>query len=377
MKKLFRLSVMLLSALLMGICTACENNGPDLPGSGDEPLMPANPNAACRGFYLLNEGVWGANKATLDYFDYTTGFYANDVFAKNNPAIVGQLGDNGVDIQQYGSKIYVLLNGSNLVEIMDAHTAKHITAVEIPNVRSVCFAEGKAYFSSYAGKLLPTGVQEGYVVEMDTLTFALERTAPVGRQPEGLAVYNDKLYVANSGGYTADNYDNTISVIDMATFQPVDTIEVAINLQYLFFATDGTLYVSSRGNYMDIKPSVCLVDVATRTIKKVLDCNMSSVSVVKNNAYVMDFSYGATSVRFWTIDLQKQELSEAAFGSKIAAHNILYPYALAVHPVTGDVLVTDAVDFVTPGMLYYFDAQGNLLWKKIAGDIPGHILFLH
>jgi hypothetical protein len=47
-----------------------------------------------------------------------------------------------------------------------------------------------------------------------------------------------------------------------------------------------------------------------------------------------------------------------------------------VHPTVGDIIITDASDFVTPGMLFYCNADGQLLWKHTTGDIPGSVAFL-
>ena len=47
-------------------------------------------------------------------------------------------------------------------------------------------------------------------------------------------------------------------------------------------------------------------------------------------------------------------------------------YGLIVHPVTGDIFVMDATNYVSSGWLFSFDAQGNFKWKVSTGDIPGH-----
>lgn len=47
------------------------------------------------GFYQLNEGNMGMNRATIDYFDYTTGYYTRDIFSERNPTIVKELGGCG------------------------------------------------------------------------------------------------------------------------------------------------------------------------------------------------------------------------------------------------------------------------------------------
>ena len=214
--------------------TSCRGDYPVIPPT-ETPINDTLKSTTIAGFYLLNEGNMGSNKATLDYYDYTTRVYTKNIFAATNPNVVAELGDVGNDLKIYGNKLYAVINCSNLVEIMDARTAKHLGMVEIANCRYIAFSGDKAYVSSYAGpvQLNPNRDQIGYIAEIDTATFQITRTVTVGYQPEELAVVNGKLYVANSGGYRYPNYDKTVSVIDLATFTEIKQIPVAINLHRL------------------------------------------------------------------------------------------------------------------------------------------------
>ena len=179
------------------------------------------------GFYLLNEGNMGSNKATLDYYDYTTGTYTRN------------------------SRLWAVINCSNKVEVMDAATARRIGQVDIANCRYIRFHEGYAYVTSYAGPVVikPDYEQRGFVAKIDTATLQIVDTCLVGFQPDELEIADGKIYVANSGGYMVPNYENTVSVIDLNTFREVRRIPVAINLHHLRADRHGQLWVSSRGDY--------------------------------------------------------------------------------------------------------------------------------
>jgi DNA-binding beta-propeller fold protein YncE len=56
--------------------------------------------------------------------------------------------------------------------------------------------------------------------------------------------------------------------------------------------------------------------------------------------------------------------------------DILIPYAVALNPITKDIYVTDAKDYVSPGRLYCFDRYGVKKWDVRTGDIPAHFAFL-
>lgn len=216
------------------------------------------------GFYQLNEGNMGMNRATIDYFDYTTGYYTRDIFSERNPTIVKELGDVGNDIKIYGNKVYAVINCSNYIEVFDVHTAIHVKEIRVPNCRYMAFNGGKAYISSYSGPVeINPNAEKGFVAEIDTVTLELTRKVEVGYQPDEIAVYDGKLYVANSGGYRVPNYDRTVSVIDLETFKEIKKIDVGINLHRIKIDKRGYLYVSSRGDYYDTPPNLYVIDTRT------------------------------------------------------------------------------------------------------------------
>ena len=161
-----------------------------------------DPDTSIRGFYLVNEGNMGSNKCTLDYFDYFTGLYARNFYAERNPNVIKELGDVGNDIGIYGSKLYVVVNCSHKVEVLDSRTGTRLGQVDIPNCRYVRFYRGKAYVSSYVGPvLIDPDAPKGAVYEVDTTSLKVTRKVSVGYQPEEMEIVDDYMYVANSGGY--------------------------------------------------------------------------------------------------------------------------------------------------------------------------------
>ncbi len=237
--------ILILLIVVISSFTSCQGDDPIIKEEIVE--LPSQTPTAVEGFYLLNEGNMSSNKASLDYYDYKTGVYKRNIYSQANPEATLGLGDVGNDIAVYGSKIYAVINNSNKVEVMDAKTTKRLKVIDIKNGRYVTFGNGKVYVSSYDGEIgLDNNTPNGFVAEIDTTSLNIGRTVKVGRQPEGLAVVGQKLYVANSGGYNPSNYERTVSVIDLKTFTKTKDIDVAINLNRLKVDSDGDIYVSSR-----------------------------------------------------------------------------------------------------------------------------------
>ena len=231
-----------LLAVLLSTFTSCRKEEEIIPSTRVQ-VTEGRVGLQTRGFFLLNEGNMGSNKATLDYLDYGSGLYMRNIYAERNPNVTKELGDVGNDLQIYRDRIYAVINMSNLVEVMDLRTAKHIQAISIPNCRYIVFRGDYAYVSSYAGTLNESG-RIGYVAKIDLKELKVVATCDVGRQPEEMAILGNKLYVANSGGYDPANYDNTISVIDLDTFTEVKKVKIAINLHRIQVDPKGRLWIT-------------------------------------------------------------------------------------------------------------------------------------
>ena len=334
------------------------------------------------GFCLLNEGNMGSNKATLDLYDYTTGKYTRNIYAKANPDVPKELGDVGNDLGIYGSRIYAVINCSNKVEVMDKDTRKRLGQIDIPNCRFIRFCDGYAYVTSYAGPVVidPDYKQQGYVAKVDTATLQVVDRCIVGFQPDELEIVDGKIYVANSGGYLVPNYENTVSVIDLKSFTEEERIAIDINLKYVKADRHGILWVVSRGDYYDTPGNVHAYDVRKHRLVKTMDLPASACCIDGDSLYVVSsqFSYVTmrTTVSYAIINTVTQEVVTRNFIKDGTEALIQQPYGVAVNPITKDILVTDAKDHVSPGHLYCYGRDGVLKWDVRTGDIPAHFVFL-
>ncbi|APA91964.1 YncE family protein [Myroides odoratimimus] len=333
------------------------------------------------GFYLLNEGNMGMNRASIDLFEYHNGTYTRDIFSERNPNITKELGDVGNDIKIYGTKAYATINVSNFIEVFDVETGKHIKQIHVPNCRYLAFKDGKAYVSSYAGKVeINPNAERGFVAEIDTLSLEVTRRVTVGYQPEEMVIKGNKLYVANSGGYRVPNYDTTVSVIDIPSFTETKKIDVAINLHRMQIDKAGDIYVSSRGDYYSIEPNLYVIDSNTDQVKQKLDIPVSNMTMDDDKLYYYATSYkhntGGNNVSYGILNtLTKQVITDNIITDG-TEKQIQIPYGIAVNPETKEIFMTDAQDYIGTGFVYCFSPEGKLKWKTTGGNIPAHIAFI-
>lgn len=333
-----------------------------------------------KGLFLLNEGNMGSNKCTIDYFNIREGYYLRNIYPERNPEIVKELGDVGNDLQIHDGKLYAVINCSNFVEVMDVRTARHLGSINIPNCRYITFSDDKAYVSSYAGPVqIDPNARPGKVVEIDTETLQITREVTVGYQPEEMVATGGRLYVANSGGYRFPDYDRTVSVIDLDSFQVVDTIDVAINLHRMELDRYGRIYVSSRGDYYGTGADVFVIDSRTGTVTGNLGISANEMYLCGDSIYLTGsgWSYTTQSNRatYAIYDTKQGRIVSDNFITDGTDQEIKLPYGVAVNPETKEIYISDATDYVTPGYLYCFTPDGKMKWKVRTGDIPGHFAF--
>ena len=344
-----------------------------------------DPDTSIRGFYIVNEGNMGSNKCTLDYFDYFTGLYARNFYAERNPNVIKELGDVGNDIGIYGSKLSVVVNCSHKVEVLDSRTGIRLDQVDIPNCRYVRFYRGKAYVSSYVGPvLIDPDAPKGAVYEVDTTSLKVTRKVSVGYQPEEMEIVDDYMYVANSGGYRVPNYDNTVSVIQMIDFKQVQQIPVGINLHRLKKDKYNKLWVTSRGDYQSRPSRMYVMDKRPgynqMVVTDTLPFGVSNMALRGDSLFFYSTEWNnytqSNTITYGIVDVRTKQLVSHNFITDGTEKEITIPYGIAVHPETGDILVTDAKNYVSSGTLYCFDRRGRKKWSVRTGDIPAHITFL-
>lgn len=360
-------ALVLLSVLFFISCRkeAPEDSGISIP---DITESTGTNKGSIKGLYVLCEGNMGSSKSSLDYYDFEKDTMYLNVFNKANPHIVKGLGDVGNDLGIYGSKLFIIVNNSNKIEVMDAHSVKSIKTIDLNQGRYITFYENNAYVSS----------NEGFVAVIDTASLTITNKIPVGRNPEEIVVVGSKLYVANSGGYSAPDYDSTISVIDLNTHRETKRIPVGINLHRLAVDSKGNLYATSRGDYYTTPSALYLVDTKSEEVLKKFEIGASNLAMNGDSLYLYQHEFSMNTGNYETSYslINTQTYSVHSFITDGTKDKIFTPFALTVHPQNGNVFTTDAKDYVSPGTLYCYSREGKLKWSVTTGDIPGSFEFL-
>lgn len=274
------------------------------------------------GAYVVNSGNMGNKiESSLTAIDYASSTATQNVFKAANGRSLGNTANDGI---VYGNKIYLAVDQSNTIEVIDKKTKQSIKQIKTTELlgnaegaepRHIIADGGKVYFTTYGG----------YVAAVDTTSFALQKKWQVGSYPEGLVFGNGNLYVANSN-YGAGG--GNISCINLSN-DNVETknIEGVNNPTSIYYASgrvyvlDNQYYDANWNAYGENALRVVLFDKGTS--QKVADGNYAvcvtpgtttRMNVAQPYFYVLNAPYGGTpSVSFvasGSKDVQPVTLSE-------------------------------------------------------------------
>lgn len=320
-------------------------------------------------FFVLSEGLFNMNNSTLAMYNLLSGETKTDYFLSVNHR---GLGDTANDIGLYGSKLYVVVNVSSQIEVLDANTGKSLKQIPMFNEKGI--AREPRYIDFHAGKAYVCSF-DGTVVKIDTASMEIENIVICGRNPDGICIANNKIYVSNSGGLNYPDYDNTVSVIDVAGFTEIKKITVGVNPYQLHADSEGDVYVTTRGSYGSepyrFQKISSVTDGVTQSFDDIQALNFT---IHNDTAYIYNYDYSTQESWIKVFDCRQEKLISQNFISDGTVLNT--PFGIDVNPSNGDVYVMDACSFTAWGDVLCFDRHGKLKFRlKEIGLNPKKVVF--
>lgn len=358
----YKYLIYLLLTLLFHGCDDMEDK--EIPGNGN------TTETGTAEIYILNEGLFNLNNSTLVRHSFKDGQTNIDYFRSVNRR---GLGDTANDMAIYGDKLYIVVNVSSQIEVVDLSSGLSLKQIAMRTEngnprqpRNIAFHKDKAYVCSY----------DGTVAQIDTASLAIEKYITVGRNPDGICVQENKLYVSNSGAldWNGIGVDNTVSVINLET-KETKKIQVGPNPGKIAADEYGHVYVVTRGKDISAGDyNFVQIDTNTDEVTKVYNEKVLNFAINDQLAYLYNFNFETKAVRIKVFNLQTGTTLHENFITDRT--NIITPYGIYVNPYSGNVYITEAYDYQIMGKVLCFNPQGELQFTlQAVGINPNVVVF--
>jgi hypothetical protein len=315
---------------------------------------------------VLNEGLFQHNNSTLTYFNWNTHQQHDNIFeAKNGWG----MGDTGNDMGIYGEKLFIVMNNSHVVHVLNRHSGRLLEQIHLhengigASPRNLAFFQGKVYVSAF----------NGYLYKIDTTSLHVENKIQLGTNPDQMCVVQNELWVSNSGGLTTVG-DSTVSIVDLSSFTEIQKVVVGLNPGSLVYDDMGTVYAVSRGNYMGIPSKIVKLDASSKSVVMSENRAISSLRFWDGQLFAMGYHFETSSSSIHLINAD--DLSEQS--ANLIGHIPLQTlYGFEKLTVFGqEVLVLlDAKQYIHQGNVVVCDLNFNVLFEFKVGLNPCKVVF--
>lgn len=311
------------------------------------------------GIYITNEGNWGQSNGSLSYYNYSADSVYNDIFYAVNGRPLGDVVQSAAITDEL---IYVVVNGSNKIEIANKETLEEIAAINnLNNPRFLKIKNSIGYLSQWG--------DNGVIKVINLNTLNINKTIQVGKGPEQMEIIGNKLFVANSGAY---DRDSTISIINIENNEVIDVIKVGDSPRDFAVDKNKKLWVLCYGYqqytepYTETASKLIKINPETHVIEKTIEIGTvlhpMYVEAGKNGDYLY-IGGGYTFNGIFKISINDEIFPTSPFIDRQF-------YSIYVDATRDIIFGFDALNYATRGNMYRYDSDGTQLGIYEVGIIP-------
>jgi YVTN family beta-propeller protein len=317
------------------------------------------------GVLISNEGTFGSGNGSISYYSYSFDEVTNDVFKTVNGR---SLGDVLQSITVHNDLAYMVMNGSNKVEVAYANNMVQkgvITGVTSPRY-FIGVSDTKGYISEW-GNGSETNIQ---VVDLTTL--AITKSITVGAGPERMLLHNNKVYVANSGGYVNAS---TVSVIDPSTDGVIKTIDLGGDSPRDFIVdANDDIWVLCAG-YIDYSNYPTITETASKLVRIDPTTNTVAQTITIGESYhptCLETSKNGNNIfyggGYGVVGIYKMAITDSSVPTTALLDKTFYGFN--INPETGNIFALEAPNFTANGTLRRYKGDGTELGSYEVGIGP-------
>ena len=318
------------------------------------------------GLFVGNQGSFGMGTGTVSFYDTVGDSIINNIYQSANADL--PIGNILQSMTRVNDKVYMMVNNAGKIEIAnhdDFLTVGSIQGLAQPRYM-VDLGNNRAAVSQWGAD----GVS-GAIVLVDTENDVIIETKELRSGPENMILTNNKLFTCIKGGF---GRDSVVMVLDPSDLSIQETIIVGDNPSSIVQDDNGMLWVLGTGHTDFSDPTnntdgfLVAIDPSNNSagIPVTLPNGVSQLTFDTDRDmlyYLVSGGYGAYNTNGANLPVAYTD-------------GLGFYYSLSYDAKTGNLLATDAKDFVSNGDLVLIDPDNATVVKtEKAGIIPFGFLY--
>lgn len=354
-----KISVLLL--LMVSFMACSKEKGSDIPAGDPAP-----------GVFICNEGNYMDGNGSLSFYNPATKKVQNQIFYNRNGFPLGDVVQSMTIIGRTG---FVVANNSGKVYAIDIDDYSYIGA--ITGLTSPRYVEPVSQHKIYISDLYSTSVTVA-----DPTTFAVTGYIPVTPGTEQMTKAAEQPFVYICGW----SYNDQVYKIDTRINETVDSITVTKQPNSIVTDKNGKLWVLSDGGYEGspygqemaaltrIDPVTFTIEATFRFPDMALSPAKLCIDGAKEKLYFINGGFGTQDMA--QTGICRMKITDTALPTApLIPQGSRTFYGLGVDPVSGDIYVSDAIDYTQRGVVYRYDANGTQIDQFKTDITPGYFCF--
>jgi DNA-binding beta-propeller fold protein YncE len=344
-----KLNLLLLTAIFSLGIAGCDNSAEIIRGE------------FATGVFITNEGNFSEVNGTIGFYNSTSKESSQNIFDQANGVSPGGIIQS---VYFYEDLAFIIDQVGNRIEVVEAETFKSVATIEtgLNTPRYMVVANGKGYVSNWGDYDANFNLPDSYVAVIDLSTYTVAKEINTDNGSEGMLVFGDNVYVANSNSNTIEIIGTTDDVVEGSIVVPSSPLS-------LLEDKNGKVWVLS--NEFFGESALAQLDLASERVMKSFLVGGSAKSFTTNGAkdqlYYLSTPFGSDA----EVKKVSIEAAEDAAEALIIAPNL---YGLGVDPTTGLIYLGNHNGFQGNGTVIRYQG-GTLLDSFAAGIAPNGFVF--
>ncbi len=340
-----------LSLLAVTTFVSCDRDTPTPTGGSTRTFTPGE------GFFILNEGGFNAGNSSISYYALNGTSAGNSFSNLYFNANTAPLGDVAQSISLINNRLYVVVNNSSKIEVLNPYNLELITTITgTSGPRNIVQINSTTAFV--------TQMYSSEIKILDLTSNSITGSIDLGVTSESIVLTNGKVFV------TSQESDK-LYVIDPSTNAILDSSSViAPGGNSMCVDANGKLWVLAYGYWATSAPGgLFRINSTTNAVES----SMPFTSFDFPTHLVTNPS--GDSLFFLNYNVYRMSINDIILPPlgyiSGTGHSF---YTIGLLPNTSNTFVGDAVDYVQSGLIFRYDASGTQTDVDTVGVIPNNFL---